>query len=261
MLLALVLYRHRLARLALVLLAAPPTAGATAGAAATPTEEHLVLSRVVVSSGVAAAPAAPGVPHRQRRVLVLQRVVDARRPSPRLVLVLLGIALGCAPARDSHRLVLVLLCTSPRVVEAAHRVVQARASHRQRRLMLVLQRVVEARRASPRLVLVLLGIALVSAPARGSLVLVLLCASPQQQLLLPLHRVVEAVVEAAQLLLPLHRVVEAVVEAAHRVVEASHRLMLLLLAAPPQIFWFCWWKRIAVILSAHHVFKWDVLRA
>ena len=93
--------------------------------------------------------------------------------------------------------------------------VQARASHRQRRLMLVLQRVVEARRASPRLVLVLLGIALVSAPARGSLVLVLLCASPQQQLLLPLHRVVEAVVEAA-----------------HRVVEASHRLMLLLLAAP-----------------------------
>ena len=133
------------------------------------------------------------------------------------------------------------------VVEAAHRVVQARASHRQRRLMLVLQRVVEARRASPRLVLVLLGIALVSAPARGSLVLVLLCASPQQQLLLPLHRVVEAVVEAAQLLLPLHRVVEAVVEAAHRVVEASHRLMLLLLAAPPQIFWFCWWRHIAVI--------------
>ena len=110
--------------------------------------------------------------------------------------------------------------------------------------MLVLQRVVEARRASPRLVLVLLGVALVSAPARGSLVLVLLCASPQQQLLLPLHRVVEAVVEAA-----------------HRVVEASHRLMRLLLAAPPQIFWFCWWRHIAVNSSAHHLLQYHVLRA
>ena len=43
----------------------------------------------------------------------------------------------------------------------------------------------------------------------------------------------------AQLLLVLQRVVEVQELVLQRVLEASPRMVLVLLAAPPQIFWFC----------------------
>ena len=83
--LALVLYRHRMARLVLVLLPAPPTAGTTAGAAGAAPPEHkhlipeLILSRVVTSSPNSSRVAGtsshrPGSPQQQ---LLLHRVVEA----------------------------------------------------------------------------------------------------------------------------------------------------------------------------------------